>query len=46
MTREHVLSVVRKHLIQTVDGLTEAKIDASKSMKQLGANSLDIVEIV
>ena len=46
MTKEHILSVVKKHLMQTIDGLTVDQIDPSKSMKDLGANSLDIVEIV
>ncbi len=46
MTKDHVLSVVKKHLMQTIDGLTEDQIDPSRSMKDLGANSLDIVEIV
>ena len=46
MTKEHIYSVVKKHLMQTVDGLDEAAIDGTKSMKELGANSLDIVEIV
>lgn len=46
MTRDHVFAVVKKHLMQTVDGLDEAQITRDKSMKALGANSLDIVEIV
>jgi acyl carrier protein len=46
MTKEHIYSVVKKHLMQTVDGLEESAIDGEKSMKELGANSLDIVEIV
>lgn len=46
MTKEHIFSVVKKHLMQTVDGLTDAQIEPGKSMKELGANSLDIVEIV
>lgn len=46
MTKEHVLAVVKKHLMQTIEGLDEAAIVPSKSMKELGANSLDIVEIV
>lgn len=46
MTKEHVFSVVKKHLMLTVDGLDEAAITADRSMKELGANSLDIVEIV
>jgi acyl carrier protein len=46
MTKEHIFTVVKKHLMQTIDGLAEAQIEPSKSMKELGANSLDIVEIV
>ena len=46
MTREQILCVVKKHLLETVDELDEAQIDPSLSMKDLGANSLDIVEVV
>jgi acyl carrier protein len=46
MTKEHIYSVVKKYLLQTVDDLPASKVDLSKSMKELGANSLDIVEIV
>jgi acyl carrier protein len=46
MTREHVLDVVRKHLMDVVEGLPAESIDTSRSMKELGANSLDIVEVV
>jgi acyl carrier protein len=46
MTKEHIYAVVKKHLLQTIDGLEESQIDTSMSMKELGATSLDIVEIV
>jgi acyl carrier protein len=46
MSKEHILAVVKKHLMATIDGLKEDEIDTIKSMKDLGANSLDIVEIV
>lgn len=46
MTRDVILSVVKKHMLETVEDLTEDKIDTSKSMKALGVNSLDIVEVV
>jgi acyl carrier protein len=46
MTRDQVLAVVSKHLLDAVDGLTPEKFDPKLSMKDLGANSLDIVEIV
>ncbi len=46
MTREQVLAVVAKHLAAAVDGLDGATIDPQRSMKDYGANSLDIVEVV
>ena len=46
VTRDQVLHVVKKHVLATVDGLPEAQFDPSKSMKDLGANSLDMVEVV
>jgi acyl carrier protein len=46
MTREHIHSVIVKHLANAVEGLDPATIDGSQSMKHYGANSLDIVEVV
>ena len=46
VTRDQVLLVVKKHVLATVDGLSDAAFDPSKSMKDLGANSLDMVEVV
>jgi polyketide biosynthesis acyl carrier protein len=46
MTKEEVFAVVRKHILQTLDGVDPADIDPSKSMKELGASSLDLVEVV
>ena len=46
MTRDHIYAVVKKHLLDTVDGLDETQIEPTKSMKDMGANSLDIVEVV
>lgn len=46
MNRDTVKTVVVKHLVQAVDTLDAAKVDTSRSMKDLGANSLDIVEVV
>ena len=45
-TREEILTVVAKHLANAVDGLDASAIDPTKSMKDYGANSLDIVEVV
>lgn len=46
MTREDVLEVVKRHLVDTIEELEGVEIDPVKSMKDLGANSLDIVEVV
>ena len=46
MTKDQIFAVVKKHLLQTVDGLNETDVTPTKSMKEMGANSLDIVEIV
>ncbi|MCA9715143.1 MAG: acyl carrier protein [Myxococcales bacterium] len=46
VTREAVLDVVKRHLVDTIEELEGVEIDPSKSMKDLGANSLDIVEVV
>jgi acyl carrier protein len=44
--REEIASIVRKHLIEVVGDIKEADIDMSRSMKEFGANSLDIVDVV
>lgn len=46
MVRAEVEAIVKKHLLEVVDDLKEDAIDTSRSMKELGANSLDIVEVV
>ena len=46
MEREEIASVVRKQLVDVVGDLKISDIDMSRSMKDLGATSLDIVEVV
>ncbi len=46
MDRQDVLEVVKRHLVDTIEELEGVEIDPAKSMKDLGANSLDIVEVV
>jgi len=46
MTREDILIVVKKHIRDISEDLTEEQINPAKSMKDLGINSLDIVEVV
>ena len=46
MNRQEILGIVLKHVRLNVDGLENREIDATKSMADSGASSLDIVEIV
>jgi acyl carrier protein len=46
MTRADVLTVVKKHIVDVTDGLPLEAVDPAASMKDLGINSLDIVEVV
>ena len=46
MHREHVGSVVIKHIAAAVEGLPAAEIDTARSLRDYGVNSLDMVEIV
>lgn len=46
MIREEVLSVVKKHFVTAVDSVNVENVDPRLSMKDLGASSLDIVEVV
>ena len=45
-TKEEILAVLKKHLLENVPGLEDSQIDPAKSMLDLGASSLDIVEVV
>lgn len=46
ITREQIAAVIKKHAIETIDGLTEDAIDSAQSLADVGASSLDLVEIV
>ena len=45
-TKEEILKIIKQHLADNVDDMDEAKFDPARSMKDMGANSLDIVEVV
>jgi len=46
VTKEEILDIVKEHLMDNLEDLEDAEFDTEKSMKDLGANSLDIVEVV
>ncbi len=46
MNREHILGIVKKFIADSFDEIDVDALDTSQSMKDIGVNSLDIVEIV
>lgn len=46
MTKDKVVEVILKHIRDNLEELEDEEIDISKSMKDYGANSLDIIEVV
>jgi acyl carrier protein len=47
MTQDEVFAVLKKHILEQLeDEVEESDVAIEKSMMDLGANSLDIVEIV
>ncbi len=46
MDKEKIYAVIKKHMLENLEDLNESDIDPQKSMKDFGANSLDIIEVV
>ena len=46
MTKQEVIQVIKSNIVDNLDDIKEGDIDTSKSMKEYGANSLDIIEVV
>src|SRR5690606_2399040 len=46
VSRDEVLAVVLRNMVDTVEELEDVEVDPAQSMVDLGVNSLDIVEIV
>jgi acyl carrier protein len=46
MNEDHVYEVVKKHLLLIVRGIDESQIVPSKSLRELGADSIDMVEVL
>lgn len=46
ITSEEIFDVVKKHLTETVDTINPDDVKRNSSMKELGASSMDIVEVV
>ncbi len=46
MTKEKIVEVIAKNIVENLDDLENEVIDPKKSMKDYGANSLDMIEVV
>ncbi|MBI9099500.1 MAG: hypothetical protein JEY91_13535 [Spirochaetaceae bacterium] len=46
MTKEKIIEVISQNIIENLDDLENETIDPMKSMKDYGANSLDMIEVV
>jgi acyl carrier protein/polyketide biosynthesis acyl carrier protein len=46
MTKEDVIKVIKENIVDNLDDIEGEEIDPQKSMKDYGANSLDIIEVV
>ena len=46
MTKEEVTEVIKRNIVENLDDVEMENIDISKSMKDYGANSLDMIEVV
>jgi polyketide biosynthesis acyl carrier protein len=44
--RARIVEVIRGNIIKNIEDINEEDIDLSRSMKDYGANSLDIIEVV
>lgn len=46
MTKEEIIEVIKKNIVENLDDMENEEIDPRKSMKDYGANSLDMIEVV
>jgi len=46
MTKDEVVEVVKRNIVENLDDIEENDIDITRSMKDYGANSLDMIEVV
>ena len=46
MTKDKVINIIKKYILENLEDIEEKDIDTSKSMKEVGADSLDIIEVV
>jgi polyketide biosynthesis acyl carrier protein len=46
MTKEEIVEVIKRSIVENLDDVNEEELDPERSMRDYGANSLDIIEVV
>lgn len=46
MTKDNIVEVIKRNLVENLDDVDPAEINPESSMRDYGANSLDIIEVV
>jgi polyketide biosynthesis acyl carrier protein len=46
MTKDQIIDVIKQNIVDNLDEVEYDQIDPQKTMKDYGANSLDIIEVV
>ncbi|MEJ2418346.1 MAG: hypothetical protein P8Y45_15740 [Exilibacterium sp.] len=46
MSKEEIFNIIKRKLLEILPNLDESRIEPLKSMKDLGANSIDRVDVI
>ncbi|MBA2664135.1 MAG: acyl carrier protein [Bradymonadaceae bacterium] len=46
MSKDQIIEVITRNLLENIDDLDQSAINPESSMRDYGANSLDIIEVV
>ena len=46
MTKEEIIEVLKRNIVENLDDVEIEEIDPQRTMKDYGANSLDMIEVV
>ena len=46
MTKEEIIEVIKRNIVENLDDVEIEEIDPQRTMKDYGANSLDMIEVV
>ncbi len=46
MTKDEIIDVIKRNIVENLDDVEIGEIDPQRTMKDYGANSLDMIEVV